>query len=260
MTEIRDGEELSIDIPEVGGACLVFPYRSSVAGGAPGATGATAILPGQSPPACAAVDVGSLAPAPPARLVAAGALPLEGSSVPARFVLRYTPDVSAVEPTAEAARDFGVHEASLHAPQPLADAGASDAGAIDIVAVGGTPATGAPTSELVTLGTLRSAHTTFTLDLRESGHDVPVHFASYGAWARQGVYVLSVEGDAFHAAAIDAFADEAAKTLSLKDPAPPAPSDLALIGARLGQIGVGILVVLAVAVGILGARTRKARG
>src|SRR5580704_1581159 len=117
MTEIRDGEELSIDIPEVGGACLVFPYRSSAAGGAPGATAA---LPAQSPPACATVDVGSLAPSPPARLVAAGALALEGSSAPARFVLRYTPDVAAVEPTAEAARDFGVHEASLHAPQPLA--------------------------------------------------------------------------------------------------------------------------------------------
>jgi hypothetical protein len=209
--------------------------------------------------ACASIDIGAMTPPPPARLVAAGAVGLDGVPMPARFSVRYAPEASAVEATLEAARDFAAHEVSLHVSAAV-DGGAGEAGAVDIVAVGGSPATAAPTTDLVTLGALRCAHAAFTLDLRESGHDVPVHFVSYGAWSREGLYVLSVEGDAFHAAAVDAFADEAAKTLLLKDPAPPAPSDVAQIGARLGQVGLGIVVTAAVAVAVLGARTRRLRG
>jgi hypothetical protein len=74
------------------------------------------------------------------------------------------------------------------------------------------------------------------------------------------MYVLSVDGDEFHADAVDAFADESARTLTLKDPAPPAPSDAMRIGFRLGQILVLALVLGAVVLAVLGARTRTMRG
>ncbi len=88
---------------------------------------------------------------------------------------------------------------------------------------------------------------------------MPVHFASHAAWSHLGIYVLTVEGDAFHAAAIEGLADAAARTLSIAEPAPAAPSDFARIGARLGQVGLVLLVLLVTVLAVLGARTRKMR-
>jgi hypothetical protein len=253
MTDIHDGDELSISIPEAGGACFVFPPS----------------LGDRAAPACASVSLASLAasaatPAP-GRLVAAGAVHLEGVPTAVRFAVRFSPDEAAVEPTAETAREFATREALGRAAftegsaSPFADGGAPDAAAIDLIAVGTSPAHGAPTGEIVALGGLHAARAAFALDLRESGHDVPVQVVTYGAWAREGLYTLSVEGDAFHAAAIEAFADESARTLWIKDPAAPAPSDAVQIGVKLGQIGLGILVLLAIVMAVLGARTRRIR-
>lgn len=247
MTEIRDGDALSIDIPEGGGSCFVTPHVPSAA--APASVAA----------ACASFDLGAALPSPPGRLVAAGVIGIEGAPRPARFTLTYAPDANATEPTAETAADFAAHETSRCAPAAAVDGGV-EAGAVDIVAVGSSPSLGAQVSEVVPLANgLKCAHAAFTLDLREMGRDTPVHFVSYGAWAREGLYVLSVEGDGPHAAAVDALASDAVRTLTLKDPAAPAPSDVARIGARLGQIAVVILVMAAVVVAILGARTRRLR-
>jgi hypothetical protein len=243
MTEIHDGQALSIDIPDAGGVCFAFPPHPD---GAPAVPDSLAVE-------CAAIRLGAIVPLPPARLVAAGAVALDGSSIPARFTLRFFPEERAAEPSRDSARDFATREASRYAPAP------ADGGSVDILAVGSSPATGAPSVDLVTFGDLHLARATFTLDLRESGRDGPVHVVSYGAWSRSGGYVLSVEGDDLHAPAADAFAEQAARTLVLKDPAPPAPSDIAQIGARIGQAGLAILVMLAVVLAVLGARTRKLR-
>ncbi|MCI4355437.1 MAG: hypothetical protein L3K06_08760 [Thermoplasmata archaeon] len=249
MTEIRDGEALSVDVPERSGTCLAFPAQPA----------------GMPPPppevaaACGALNIGAFTPAPPDRLVAAGVVALGGGAAPARFALRFVAEAPSYEPTPEAARDFATREATSRSSAVFVDGG-SEGGPIDILAVGSSPATGIPSGELVTVGSGRYARATFTLDLRESGRDVPIHFVSYGAWARDGVYVLTVEGDAFHAAAVDALADEAARTLLLKDPAPPTPTDVAQVGARLGQIGIGVLVAVAIVLALFGIRTRKVRG
>jgi hypothetical protein len=214
---------------------------------------------GRDRSACASTHAASIAPTPPERLVAAGAVRIDGVPTPVRFAVRFTPDTNAAEPTPETARDFAAREASERAPRSDADGGRFDAEAIDIVAVGGSPTHSAPTSAVVTAGGVRAARASFMLDLRESGHDVPVLFVSYGAWAREGLYTLTIEGDGFHAPAVEAFADESAKTLWLKDPAPPPRSDAAQIGVRLGQIGLLVMVVLAIVLGVLGARTRRIR-
>jgi hypothetical protein len=245
MTEIRDGDELSIDIPEGGGTCFVYP--PSLEGASSGSA------------ACAAVD--RRAPTGFGREVAWGVVHLDGVPTPAKFAVRFVPDPKPAEPTPESARDFGSRESAYRGPAAAeVDGDAPGASGLSIVAVGSSPGQGIPSSEVVTLGALRAARAVFTLDLHESGHDVPLHVAAYGAWSREGLYVLSVEGDAFHAAAVDAFADEAAKTILLKNPAPPAPSEVAVIGARLGQIGLGVLVLGAVVVAVLGIRTRRLRG
>lgn len=243
MADIRDGDELSMSIPEGGGACLRYP---------------PALPASRDPSACTSTGLASLEPAPPERLVAAGSVRIDGVPTPVSFAVRFTPDGNAAEATPESARDFAAHEVAERAPGADAD-GRGDAAAVDIVAVGGSPARAAPTSDVVTLGGIRAARASFVLDLRESGHDVPLLFVSYGAWAREGLYTLSVEGDGFHAAAVEAFADESAKTLWLKDPAPPAPGDAAQIGVRLGQTGLVVVVLLAVMLGVLGARTRRMR-
>jgi hypothetical protein len=247
MTELHDGDELSIDIPEGSGTCFVYPDALK-AEGAPDAA------------ACKAFDWGAVEVPGAGRLIARGATLLDGGATPARFSLHFVAEAKSAEPTAEAASDFGASEAARHTPGADVDGGAGDAAALEILAVGSSPARGAASSELVTLGSVRAVRATFTLDLRESGHDTPVHFLSYGSWSREGVYVLTVEGDAAHAAAVDAFGDEAARTLVLRDPAPPAPSEMAQIGTRLAQIGVVILVTVAVVVALLGARTRRLRG
>ncbi len=241
MADIHDGDELSISIPEGAGACFVYP---------------PALAEGRDRSACTAV---SIVLTPSERLVAAGAVHIDGVSTPVRFAVRFTPDARAAEPTPEAARDFAAREASERAPRSDADGGRGDAETIDIVAVGGAPTHAAPTSEVVTVGGVRAARASFMLDLRESGHDVPVLFVSYGAWAREGLYTLTIDGDGFQAPAVEAFADESAKTLWLKDPAPPPPSDAVQISVRLGQVGLLVMVLLAVVLGVLGARTRRFR-
>jgi hypothetical protein len=249
MTEIRDGDALSVDIPERNGTCLAFPAQPA----------------GMPPPppevaaACAALHAASFTAAPQDRLVAAGVVALSGGAAPARFALRFVAETPSYEPTPEAARDFAMREAALRSAAVVVDGG-SEGGLIDILAVGSSPATGVPSGELVTVGSGRYGRATFTLDLRESGRDVPIHFVSYGAWAREGVYILTVEGDAFHATAVDSLADEAARTLLLKDPAPAPPTDVAQMGARLGQVGIGVLVALAIMLALFGIRTRKVRG
>src|SRR5258708_3589632 len=140
MTEIRDGEELSIDIPDANGTCFAFaPPR-----------GAGATAPSPAGP-CAKMALASTTPAPPARLVAAGAVGPEGATPPILFTLRYQAQADAVEPTAEAAREFATHEASLHGALAASDGGA-EAGAIDILAVGSVPATGMPAGGPVSPG------------------------------------------------------------------------------------------------------------
>jgi hypothetical protein len=241
MPEIHDGEELAITLPDGAGVCLVYPPE-------PG-----------DPAACAAMKAAPVAAGPGERLVAAGAVRLDGVPTPVRFAVRFTPEAHAVEPTLEVARDFAAREAAARAARADVDAAVADAATLELVAVGRFPTRGAAASDLVAVGGLHAARAAFVLDLRESGHDVPVHVVSYGAWAREGVYTLSVEGDDFHATQIEAFADEGGKTLWLKDPAPQAPSDAAQIGARLGQIGLGVMVLAAIVLAVLGARTRRAR-
>jgi hypothetical protein len=241
MTEVRDGEELSIEVPDGHESCLAYPPN-----------------PGSAAAACKSIDPAAVAPAPPGRLVAAGAVRIDGAPEAARFVVSFTPDPSAVEPTADTARDFAAREAALRT-EGVTDGGPRAPGSVDILAVGGSALTAAPTSEVVTLGGVHCVRATFTLDLRESGHDAPVHFASYGAWSQGGIYVFTVEGGADHASAVDSLADDAARTLHLKAPAPPAPTDVARIGARLGQMGLIILILLATTLMVLGARRRKPR-
>lgn len=241
MPEIHDGEELSITVPEGVGACIAYP-------------------PGWGDPReCASVKLDPVAVGPAERLVAAGAVRLEGVSTPVRFAVRFMPEASAAEPTPEMARDFAARESAAGSSRSDTDGAAPDAAALDLVAVGRFPTRGAISSEIVTVGGLHVARAAFVLDLRESGHDVPVHFVSYGAWAREGLYTFAVDGDDFHAAQIEAFADEGAKTLWVKEPAPAAPSDAIQVGYRLGQIGLGIAVLAAIVLGVLGARTRRMR-
>ncbi|MGH7434861.1 MAG: hypothetical protein ACRENE_04235, partial [Polyangiaceae bacterium] len=203
MTELRDGEELSIEVPDGVETCLAYPPNAGAAAAA-----------------CKSVDATILATvlAPSAgRLVAAGAVRVDGVPAPLRFAVSFAPDSSAVEPTADTAREFAAREVALRTSAPAPNEGGTPgAGSVDILAVGGSPPAAAPTSGIVTAGGSRCVRATYTLDLRESGHDVPLHFATYGAWSRDGVYTFTVQGDALHAAAADSLADDAARTLMLK--------------------------------------------
>jgi hypothetical protein len=240
MTELRDGDELTIEVPDGVESCLVYPAN-----------------PGSGAGACKSVDLSVLAPPPPARVVAAGAVRIDGTQA-VRFALSFSPDTSAVEPTAETARELAAREVALRA-SGADEGGPPGAGSVDILAVGGTTHATAPTSEIVTVGGVQCARASYTLDLRERGHDTPMHFTTYGAWSRAGLYTFTVQGDAPNASSIDSLADDAARTLQLKTPAPPAPTDVARIGARLGQMGLIILILLATTLAILGARRRKTR-
>src|SRR5260370_28258308 len=102
MTEIHDGEELSIDIPEGAGSCFAFV--------APGAG------PAASASGCATLDVAAVMPPPPGRLIAAGTVPLEGLPPPARFALTFPPHPSPLPPTPQTAPDPPPRRASWHAP------------------------------------------------------------------------------------------------------------------------------------------------
>jgi hypothetical protein len=239
MPDIQDGEELTMTVPDRGGVCFFFPPSLSDAR-------ACASISGEGP---AGTD---------GRLVASGAVRIDGVPTPVRFALRFSPEENAVEPTADGAREFAVLEANHCGPAAGPDAGGSDAAAaLDLVAVGRVPVHGAPAGDLVALGSLQAARASFGLDLRSSGHDAPVRHVAYAVWSHQGMYALSVEGDEFHADAVDAFADESARTLSLRDPAPPAPSDAARIGFRLGQTLLVALVLGAVILAVLGGRNRR---
>jgi hypothetical protein len=241
MTELRDGDELAIEVPDGVESCLAYPPN-----------------PGSESAMCKSIDLAALAP-PPARLVAAGAVRVDGAAAAARFALSFLPDTSAAEPTADTAREFGAREIGLRTAgtSGLTEGGPPGAGSVDILAVAGSPQATAPTIEVVTVGGVHCARATFTLDLRERGHDAPVHFASYGVWSHSGLYAFTVQGDAYQASSIDSLADDAARTLQLKAPAAPAPTDVARIGARLGQMGLIILILLATTLAILGARRRK---
>jgi hypothetical protein len=191
--------------------------------------------------------------------VASGAVRVDGVPTPIRFALRFSPEENAAEPTADGAREFAVREAIHLAPAAGLDhqGGPDAAAALDLVAVGSVPVHGAPAGDLVALGSLQAARASFGVDLRSSGHDVPVRHVAYAVWSRQGMYALAVEGDEFHADAVDAFADESARTVSLKDPALPAPSDATRIGFRLGQTLLVAVVLGAIVLAVLGSRTRR---
>jgi hypothetical protein len=238
IVDTEHDEELSMSIPDRAGVCFWSP----------------------APPADAQKCAATGAPVPggvEGRLVASGAVRIDGVPAPARFAVRFSPEENAAEPTSDGAREFALRQASLFAASGSTDHGASDAAALELVSVGGAPVRGAPSGALVTVGSLRAVRASFVVDLRQSGHDVPQHVVAYAAWARDGMYTFSVEGDAFHADAVDAFADESARTLTLKDPAPPAPSDLARIGYRLGQIVFVATILVAIVLAVLGARTRR---
>jgi hypothetical protein len=244
MTVLRDADELSIDVPDGVESCLVYPEN-----------------PGSGAAACKAIDLSVLAPPPPARIVAAGAVQTGGAQG-VRFALSFSPDTSAVEPTAETAHELAAREVALRtsgASGAADEGGPPGAGTVDILAVGGKTLAASPTGEVVTLGGAQCVRAAYTLDLRERGHDTPMHFVTYGAWSRAGLYTFTVQGEAPRAASIDSFADDAARTLQLKTPAPPAPTDVARLGARMGQMGLIILILLATTLAILGARRRKMR-
>jgi hypothetical protein len=217
---IRDGDDFSMTFDPPGArVCVIFPVAA------------------RDPVACAGLSLpAGEAPKIEQRIVASGIIRFDdgGDGYSALFSVTYGPMPDATEPDLKTAQEFGT--------------GMSNGVALNAK---GNTRSGWPRTELRTLNDRPAAAriSSYLDGLTDERKRLMEHFVGYAVWVEGGAYAFMLMSGGDRAAAIDALADDSARSISFSHPAPPRQSREYRIGYALGEflawgiMGVGGLVL-----------------